>query len=128
MVRRILAISLISISAVATAEPPPPCTGEVRNFLVEVTSTSGEAEMFDGVIAHQGELEVINATTPYSFEFSASRIIAMFSSNTNVRITASLYIKNEGGNELVGYSTDPAPAIYESVSCEGPLLRAFGRI
>ncbi|HEX2138335.1 MAG TPA: hypothetical protein VHG33_01350 [Woeseiaceae bacterium] len=125
MARQLIVVLLTGISALAAADPPAPCTGESHNFLVEVTSPGGEPENFEGVIAWQGELEVIKATTPYRLEFSAARLIAMFSSDT--RITASLYVQNGDGTELVGYMTDLKPAIYESVSCKEPLLRAFGR-
>ena len=118
-------IYLLGISNFAAAEIPPPCTGETREFLVEVRSPSGEPQEFEGVIAYHGELEIVEAITPYTFEFAASRIMAMFSSDTPV--TASLYVRNGDGRERVGYISDSTPAIYESVSCNEPLLRVFGR-
>lgn len=124
MARQLILILLTGVSALAAADVPAPCTGESHDFLVEVTSPSGEPRNFEGVIAWQGELEIINATTPYRLEFSAARVMAMFSSDT--RITAALYVRNGKSKERVGSITHPKPAIYESVSCEHPLLRAFG--
>lgn len=125
LVTTLICCSLGSASSVAV---PAPCSGEVRQFVIEVTSVNGDAVRFKGAVGHSGEVKLVEGVTPYRLELAAARIVAMFSSLTEgARLTAALYSLQGGKTESVGSITEISPLILESVSCPA-VGREFGRL
>lgn len=126
----LLSLTLIATLTLASTSPPArlsPCTGAPHPFVVTVTSPEGGAVSFDGAIAFDGDLKVFDsAVTPQRLEIVATRIIATFKSKTGEALKASLYAREDGQDAQVGSTTSTSPAMYESVSCDEPLIRAFG--
>jgi len=128
----LLCLTLVTTLTLASTSPPArpgPCTGSRHPFVVTVTSPDGGAVAFDGAIAFDGDLRVFDsAVTPQRIEIVATRIIATFKSRTGEALKASLYAREDGQDALIGDTTSTSPAMYESVSCDAPLIRAFGSI
>ena len=74
-------------------DTPFPVPGRWR---IEVRSFSGPDFEFKGAIAHDGQLELIESSTPLDRAFTASRIIGLFEAAEGCKLQMTSFIEVNG--------------------------------
>jgi hypothetical protein len=105
------------------------CTGDLRTYVIEVGSSEAPASVdFKVAIGGDGMLQIITATTPFRFEVSAAKIVAMAVAKAEgVKLTMELFVQHKDALESLGWITNASPLILENAACP-EVPRAFGRI
>jgi hypothetical protein len=126
----LIASMVVLFGSAAYAESPAsPCTGRVQSYIIEVSSQPFSSPVsFEAAIGSSGVLRIVNAKTPYRFEISTAKFVAMFIVKTEgAKLTVELFAQDGSTLQSLGSITDAAPLILENATCP-ELGRAFGRI
>jgi hypothetical protein len=104
------------------------CSSEPSDYVLEITAEgSGPPIAFKGAIGQNGQVQLIEKSTPQRIELRTASFVAMFSTvSGSDSLRATLYgVKPDGSLEKIGHYAGRSGLILENAVCP-EMPRSFG--